>query len=269
MIGNALQFTMRELQRSLTQPRFWLAILAVSLLLGLIGPFGTYGDLPLAARVAYWAAIAISTYIVGDATVAFLSSLRVGERRGGALAFAAYGAAAGLPIALCVWAINLSVYGPGRGIQFLPLLAYCVAIAAVVSVLVRNFVYDPDAAEAGPAHGETLSESPQSPLPTRPRILDRLPLNVRGRLSHLSMQDHYVDVRTDKGGTLVLMRLADAIAETEGVEGLQVHRSHWVAREAIARTIRRDGRLHIEMNDGAVLPVSRPYLQAVRDAGLA
>ncbi len=83
------------------------------------------------------------------------------------------------------------------------------------------------------------------------------------------MQDHYVDVRTDKGGTLVLMRLADAIAETEGVAGLQIHRSHWVALEGIEKAVRRDGRLLLRMRDGTELPVSRTFAPAVREAGFA
>ncbi|EBV3599940.1 LytTR family transcriptional regulator, partial [Salmonella enterica subsp. enterica serovar Virchow] len=90
----------------------------------------------------------------------------------------------------------------------------------------------------------------------------------RGQLTHLSMQDHYVDVRTDNGGAMVLMRLSDAIAETRGVEGLQIHRSHWVALGAVQKAIRRGGRPYVIMKDGTELPVSRSYLDTVRSAGL-
>lgn len=83
------------------------------------------------------------------------------------------------------------------------------------------------------------------------------------------MQDHYVDVHTDKGNTLVLMRLADAIAEMEGVSGMQIHRSHWVALDAVAGSLRKDGRLFLRMTDEKLLPVSRSSLDAVRVAGLA
>ena len=84
----------------------------------------------------------------------------------------------------------------------------------------------------------------------------------------MTMQDHYVDIRTDRGGTLVLMRFVDAIAETNGVEGLQVHRSHWVALGRIAQTVRLGGRPMLKMEDGTMLPVSRSYFDAVRAAGL-
>lgn len=272
MISNALQFTMREMQRILVDPRFWTIIVSASLLIGLVGPFGTYDQLRLAPRIAYWMAIAISTYLLGDATVAFLAALRSGDRRGGAVAYALYGAAAGLPIAGAVWLINLAVFG-APAIAFAPLAAYTVAISCIVACLIRLVAYGaghkPAVAAPVQPQAATPSIAPTLPEAVRPAILDRLPLAMRGRLSHLSMQDHYVEVCTDKGCMLVLMRLADAIAETRGVEGLQIHRSHWVATDAVRNAIRRDGRLYLEMSEGTALPVSRTFLKAVRAAGLA
>src|SRR5690606_41763012 len=99
-----------------------------------------------------------------------------------------------------------------------------------------------------------------------PPILDRLPRQVRGKLSHMSMADHYVEVFTDRGKALVLMRLADAIAETRGVPGLQIHRSHWVALDAVAAFKRLNGRPGGALKTGEILPVSRSYLAAVRAA---
>jgi DNA-binding LytR/AlgR family response regulator len=63
------------------------------------------------------------------------------------------------------------------------------------------------------------------------------------------------------------MRLADAVAELEGLEGAQVHRSWWVAREAVEGA-RRDGdRLWLSLKGGAEAPVSRPNLRPLREAG--
>ena len=66
-----------------------------------------------------------------------------------------------------------------------------------------------------------------------------MPLPQRGGLLALSVEDHYVDIVTDKGKTLVLMRLADAMKETGSVAGLQIHRSHWVARGAVIKAHRK------------------------------
>lgn len=83
------------------------------------------------------------------------------------------------------------------------------------------------------------------------------------------MEDHYVRVFTDAGESLVLLRLSDAIAEVQEVPGLQIHRSHWIARAAVARMERLpDGRLRLHLVNGSVLPVSRTFAKQVREAGL-
>lgn len=97
---------------------------------------------------------------------------------------------------------------------------------------------------------------PAEPLP---RLLARLEPALRAPLVRLQMRNHYVDVVTEKGSQSLLMRLADAISETEGVEGLQVHRSHWVARAAMLGVQRGAGKMALRMADGALVPVSRPY----------
>lgn len=267
MADSPLQSTMRELQRLATAPRFWAAIAAAALLLGLVGPFGTYEGLRLPARLAYWAATVAATYFVGVAFVHLQSALWTRRRgRPGAAVYALFGAVAGVPVTLAVWALNAAVF-EGGAIPFLPLLAYVVVISAVVSAVVALFMEQFERQQAA-ASVLPVAAPPAPPAPRRPRILDRLPPHLRGELSHMTMQDHYVDIRTDKGGALVLMRFADAIAETDPVEGLQIHRSHWVALDQIAQTVRLGGRPMLKMKDGAMLPVSRSYLDAVRAAGL-
>jgi len=262
----------------LTSPRFWLAIAAAAVVLGLVGPFGTYDGLRLPARLAYWAATVFSTYVVGVALVALMARLYRPGGAAGAGAYALFGAAAGVPVTLVVWGLNAAVF-EGGAMPFMPLLGYTVAIAAVVSAVIAVFSAPPAAGVQGAPLAAPSAATPAAPLaaapdvqpaaaPRRPRILDRLPPHLRGELSHITVQDHYVDIRTDRGGALVLMRLADAIAETEGVPGLRIHRSHWVAAAQVARSVRRDGRLVLVMKDGTALPVSRSFLPDVRAAGL-
>ncbi|MCB1383384.1 MAG: LytTR family transcriptional regulator DNA-binding domain-containing protein [Notoacmeibacter sp.] len=109
---------------------------------------------------------------------------------------------------------------------------------------------------------------PQSPAAApRPALLDRLPGSKRGPLIRLEVQDHYVLVVTAKGREMLLMRLADAIRETEPVDGLQVHRSHWVARDGVADVIRetgKNGRTLLRTTDGAEIPVSRGNVAGVK-----
>ena len=102
--------------------------------------------------------------------------------------------------------------------------------------------------------------------PAPPKFLDRLPLKLRGaEIWAVEAEDHYLRLHTSKGQDLILMRLSDAIAELEGIEGAQVHRSWWVSRDAIADAKRGDGRATLTLQDGSEVPVSRTYARVLRD----
>lgn len=97
---------------------------------------------------------------------------------------------------------------------------------------------------------------------------DRLPPKFRAAEIHaVSAEDHYLRVHTSAGETMILMRLADAIRELTALEGMQTHRSWWVARHGLAETARGDGKVTLKLKSGAEAPVSRTYLKAVKDAG--
>ena len=101
-----------------------------------------------------------------------------------------------------------------------------------------------------------------------PRFFDRLPPRLRGAdVYAVEAEDHYLRLHTSKGHDLFLMRLSDAIAELEGVEGAQTHRSWWVARDGIDGAQRGDGRARLTLKTGAEAPVSRTFARALREAG--
>jgi len=64
------------------------------------------------------------------------------------------------------------------------------------------------------------------------------------------------------------MRISDAVRELSDAEGLQVHRSWWVAREGIGETKRQNGRRFLVLKNGETAPVSRSFLSALKLAGL-
>jgi hypothetical protein len=100
------------------------------------------------------------------------------------------------------------------------------------------------------------------------RFLERLPANLKGAALHaVEAEDHYVRVHTDRGSTLILMRLADATAELEGLEGARVHRSWWVARAAVAGAARRGAQTVLKLAGGVEAPVSRAQVAELRRAG--
>lgn len=97
------------------------------------------------------------------------------------------------------------------------------------------------------------------------RFLSRLPVHIGTEISYLQMQDHYLRVVTRRGEAMILMPMRDAIAELEGVEGLQVHRSWWVALGDVVQ-VGRDGRKTLAiMKDGTRIPVSETFKARLRE----
>ncbi|MCX7644290.1 MAG: LytTR family transcriptional regulator [Rhodobacteraceae bacterium] len=106
-------------------------------------------------------------------------------------------------------------------------------------------------------------DPPAAAPPPRPRLLNRLPGEIAGEILHLSVRNHYVEVATEAGTGRLLMRFTDALAELEGADGLRVHRSHWVARQAVESVERCNGRAYLRLRNGRLVPVSRPYRDAL------
>lgn len=102
---------------------------------------------------------------------------------------------------------------------------------------------------------------------TRPRFLARLPIGHRDGLIAVESEDRYVRVHNRAGSTLVLLRLADAVAELEGIDGLRIHRSWWVARDAVAEVLRRDRAISLRLVNGIEAPVARNAVPALWTAG--
>ena len=81
------------------------------------------------------------------------------------------------------------------------------------------------------------------------------------------MEDHYVRAHTMLGSDLVLLRLRDALGELDGIEGAQVHRSWWVARDAV-ESVERDGRsVRLVLPRGIAAPVARSRIAELTKAG--
>jgi DNA-binding LytR/AlgR family response regulator len=61
--------------------------------------------------------------------------------------------------------------------------------------------------------------------------------------------------------------MRDAEAELEGLEGMRIHRSWWVARRAVEAVL-RDGRSYqLRLKGGIEAPVARERIAELRAAG--
>ena len=99
-------------------------------------------------------------------------------------------------------------------------------------------------------------------------ILRKLGPDSGKKLVRMQSADHYIEVHTEKGAKLLLMRLSDATQMLETFEGAQVHRSHWVNFAEIAGVIKRNRKIWLRMSDGAEIPVSRSFRPSLRAAGM-
>ncbi len=99
-------------------------------------------------------------------------------------------------------------------------------------------------------------------------LLQKLGPDSGNKLVRLQSADHYVEVHTDTGAKLLLMRLGDAVELLTGSNGQQVHRSHWVNLEEVKCVIKRNRKIWLRMSDGSDVPVSRSYSPALRKAGV-
>lgn len=264
MNRKALQSALREMHAATTSRYSRIGMLLAVMLLTVSGPFGTFQSFNLGQRLAYWGCMVVASYLVGQGAASFFLELLGGQIAQKWPRVIVGGVLASLPVTAVVLLINGIAYqhvpaGESLMIWLYVVLITVVVVVALVTVHELMASGSPPSIEAG-----GIAVAPQPPP-----ILERVPLPQRGRLLALSVEDHYVDIVTDKGKALVLMRLADAMRETGGVAGLQIHRSHWVATDAVVRTHRVAGKLSLELSNGMRLPVSRGFLPAVKAAGLS
>lgn len=229
------------------------APLAVALAVALVGPFGTFAEMGLGARLLYWGAIIPLNWVQME-LLAGAARRRVANRWA---AMAVAVVLASVPATAEVAVLESLLRPGGRQFALWQLYGWVAVLTAALSApvwLLRTRGAEAPVTEAAPAGGEAP-------------FLRRVPARLGHELLCLRMEDHYLRVFTALGDDLILMRLRDAEAELAGEDGLRVHRSWWVARRAVRR-VRRDGeRLLLELSNGLEVPVSRSYAAAVRAAG--
>ena len=264
MIDTLPPSALRVTRAHLGGPVVLAVLTGTTVILAFSDPFRTLELLSPMSSAAYWAMIVFGTYAIGTATVACLY-LWTGFPRLPALLRAGLGGVVlGLVAAAALLVVDAVLFadGPVTTAQVLGQIGGTTVISLVV-MAVREVVLAGDVRQDPAASDRVPGAVRHSPT-----IIDRLPQAGRGRLLALSAEDHYVYVITTAGEVLVLIRLTDAMRETGEVAGLQVHRSHWVARSAMQQ-VRRNGEAAVMiLSSRRRVPVSRRFLPAVRNLGL-
>lgn len=247
-----------------------LAIWAVaSLTIALAGPFGTYAEMPIPGRLVFWACVFGAAVLVPRPGRPGVRRWLTGPHmwtRGvvGSIGFATVFT----PMVRLFHAMVMS----GAASRGLPLITLWLVLflCSILETAIWAVAQEQRDAAPAPAAPQPLAEPEPvpEPVPEPPRLVQRLDPGLRGRLVALSVRDHYVEVTTDRGEASLLMRFADALDELGATEGMRVHRSHWVARSAMAGLERQAARLFLRLKNGRLVPVSRSYREEVLALGL-
>lgn len=234
------------------------ACLGTGAVLGVIGPFGSFFNDTLAVRMAYWAGV----FLVCGVTFSLAIRVLAPHARRARVPVWAWAPAMVLALGLpLTWITRLIAAALWPGIRQAVGAVDWYGQTVLVS-LIYVALYGALRRNASP-----VPVAQAAPDPAAPRILRHLPARLGSDLLCLSMEDHYVRLHTLHGSTLVLMSLSQAMDELSGLEGLQVHRSWWVARSAV-EGVTEDGRnLRIRLKGGMEAPVSRTSIARLRAAG--
>ena len=247
----------QSLISDIMRPRVLACWVSATSIAAFAGPFGTFENQSPLDRVLYWGLVIGISIVIAYAVRDVLG--RIWPALTGFGAEAAATAVFTLSYTPILWWITVTWFGGAQNLSvtFPVLLGFVLVVAASVSIFIAAF--NDGAAPDNPAPDAATDQPPQAPL------LLRLPADHRGEIFAVCASDHYVHVYTDQGRTSLLMRFADAIAELGDLDGLQVHRSHWVARAAVSAQRRENGRLLLVLRNGVEVPVSRSYRADVED----
>jgi hypothetical protein len=256
-------------------PREWAIDLAtatvIGVFLGVIGPFGSFNGGHFELRVVFWVVTVWMGYIVLSSITRL--SLWVATGFDIPVWFAmAVGVALGcIPLGLMI-AFFSAWFWQGETGHLSPFIVWygeTVAIAEPFSFAyyfigrrsIHTGQHPPPAADCALRIDEPVADQNGGAT-----FLDRMPPRMGRVLLCLQMEDHYVRAHTQKGSDLILISLKDAIAELGDTPGMQVHRSWWVAKDAVSGPVANGRNLSLRLVNGVLVPVSRASVAKLKAA---
>jgi LytTr DNA-binding domain len=245
-----------------------LKLAGISLALGIVFAwFGVYqtSQFPFPDRVAYWTLL----MFVGAGASTLVNPLVFERWLPGAhpaVQIAVVSAAISVPITTGLVIMEAASDGTlSEPSWWWQQYFYVIVLSAIMTTGAWGIILLRKRQPAAPASAAT--GVPATTIPAT-AFTERLPVKFRtATIYAVSAEDHYLRVHSSAGEHMLLLRLGDAMRELGNLEGLQTHRSWWVARQGLAETAKGDGRVTLKLKSGVEAPVSRTYQKAVKDAG--
>jgi hypothetical protein len=234
-------------------------LVAIGLLMGFLGPFASERA-PIVGRYVYWMICMVGGGLIGIVADELLSRRVVATWRRVAVV-----SVLTTPL-VSLWVMtteHLLMGGSFGWPGYMRLLLWQVWPILLVVMVVRALVW-----RRSPARIETRTVI-APPLPqAEAAFRRRLSAKRRGaRLLAIEAHDHYLKVHTDTGAELITLRFTDALEELSQAYGWRVHRSWWVAADAVESVRWRRGAGEMRLAGGLMAPVSRTYAPVLKEAG--
>jgi hypothetical protein len=257
-----------ELDDLLKRPERWASVLGWATLagleFGLIGPFGSYAS-HLFTRIAYWTLLFwLGSVLLWPCVVA---ALALGPRRGLPPLFSGVTVIliACVPLAM-LGAIGTHLFWPVRAAGMRTLEWYGLTVVVALPAMAGLLWIELGRTRLLAAwRGRTMAGGapPAEARAPAPELPDHLLANALC----LQMEDHHVRIHLHGRSVLHHGVLRDIVEALDDRRGLQVHRSWWVARDAV-RGWQRDGRsVGLILVNGLRVPVARNRVALLREHG--
>lgn len=250
-----------NLKRVILEPVVVVSVSVLAAFLVVAGPFGSYVSMTLAQRLVFWVPVALAGSVLGlviDILVVNWMG-RENERRAGFVTALISALVLSLPLFAL---INRFIAAARSDLSCLFETVLLIFFANLGICSLRKAWKDPPPAESAP-----LSIPVPVPIPVPiplPPFVSRLPVEIQARVALITGRNHHIDIETDLGSAALFMRFSDAVLQMPPAEGMQVHRSHWVAFRRM-RGIEKTGQRHFLVLDGEVrVPISRNHVDSLR-----
>jgi len=219
----------------------------------LTGPFGTYEGQSYPARFVFWAAVVLGCGAVFNFSLLVMLTAprfkawpRLTKIVLASIVASPFGA-------IIVYVVNAYYRHHALTFEFFAWLCLCVFGVGIAISLVQY-------------HKPTAAERAFARLSPDNSFLADLPHSLGRKIISMSMRDHYVEVVGDEGSALIHSTFSEAIDGVQALQGVQCHRSHWIAVDAV-EDVKLTGRnKHLLLHDGRTIPVSESYADRVRTA---
>ena len=234
--------------------------LFLGLVIGYLGPFGSF-ETTLQSRLVYWVLVVFSGHFIYFNVIQLVAQFFKSKNVHPVIPFFISSLVSALLFSFVVIYISsfffdLQFDATQSFKFFFPKVFILGTVINIVRIMVNNFY-------------ELAHSAPKDvPVTADNLFLRRLPKKIGTELICFSMEDHYLHVHTDEGSHMMLLRMKDALVELEEYAGFQVHRSWWVASNAIVDVKREPRKATLIMKNEMAVPVSQKYLPVLKEKGL-